>query len=479
MQRTQFMNKIVFSFFLLLSFSIELSGQKLPKALVLTGNGNIPESIEGYPPWIHEFHTQMVSDMLKDIVVTEVTEDLGVLTPEKLAEYDLIISYGLFLMPDKAQLDALYDFVAGGKQLFTVHCGLLNFLNWDRYEEVMGGIFIGGPSTEPTTFNVSTANMEFWGYDYSFRKPIEHPVSQAVDDFTISDELYFFQPTTPEFYVIARAENHPVMWWHPVEKGRVMCLTLGHGIEAKQEEGYQQLLTNGIRWLLDYPLLKTIPHRYVSKRQLRYNNFLDLEQYLLNDTGKGVTYGAFGNHLVSFTVKGDGKLDLELSGVTGMEKSKVMAKTPNGLSTTKDFGLTVLEDGSGNIASYYGNTAISSSTESKNVLFNAVNVIDGDRTTRWGSGFVDPSWIQVDLQKNYSIGMIKLFWEDSYAKDYYVSVSENGNVWTTVAEVKDSDGGEDVIRLEPLSARYVRVTGTKRSRDIYGYSLFEIEIYAP
>src|SRR5690606_34587872 len=142
-----------------------------------------------------------------------------------LRQYDLVISNSIFLTPSPEELEALYAFISEGKSLLTLHCGILSFLNWDRYEEVLGGLFIGGPAIEPERFEVSTSNMEFWGYSFPFRKRQQHPVSLAVDDFTIEDELYYFQPNKTDFHVIARANNHPVMWWHPVKKGKVMSLT--------------------------------------------------------------------------------------------------------------------------------------------------------------------------------------------------------------------------------------------------------------
>src|SRR5690606_4414442 len=106
-------------------------------------------------------------DILKDIAVVDLTTDLNILATPAVDEYDLIISNSIFLTPTSAQLDGLYSFVANGKSYLTLHCGILSLLNWKKYEEFIGGIFIGGPSTVPAEFNVTTANIEFWGYQYS------------------------------------------------------------------------------------------------------------------------------------------------------------------------------------------------------------------------------------------------------------------------------------------------------------------------
>jgi type 1 glutamine amidotransferase len=481
--KTQEMGKVLSRIGKALVFTISLTtsatsiSQQLPKALLLTGNGNVPKVKDGYPPWIHEFHNQMISDILQDIVVAKVTSDLRELNSKSLSEYDMIISYSLFLTPNTEQLDALYRFISEGKSLLTIHCGILSFLNWKRYEEVMGGIFIGGPSSEPDSFNVSTTNMEFWGYDYAFRNSEEHPVSKVVNDFIIKDELYYFQPSKSEFFVLARAENHPVMWWHPVGKGKVMCFTLGHSEKTKQNDGYQQLLKNGVRWLMGYPLIESVRQRPLSTRSKIYSPFLQMPGITYASDKPSLKYAAEGNDQITLNCNQAGNIDVELSGKTGTSTVSISATNEVGLTTQKEVEITVIEDGEANIASYYGNKATASSTENQNSLFDVAHAIDGDLTTRWSSDFVDPSWIQIDLQKIYTAGRIVLHWETSFASNYTVQISETGTSWKTVADVNGGDGKTDEITFAQESARFIKVTGTKRALKNYGHSLYEVEVY--
>lgn len=472
-----FLKKVLIVLGVIVFINHSSAAQNLPRALLLTGNGNVPEAGSGRPPWVHEFYIDIISEILKDIVSIDVTNDLEELNLENLANYDLLISYSLFLTPNNAQLDAIDSFIASGNSFLTIHCGILSLLNWQKYEELIGGIFIGGPSIEPARFNVSTTNMEFWGYDYKFRNITEHPVSKAVDDFIIEDELYSFQPSSKEFYVIARAENHPVMWWHPFGNGRVMCLTLGHSREAMQTEGYQQLLRNGTRWLMGYPLIESIQLAPLSNRFTDYTDILDLSEITyLNEPGIA-QYMADGSESVSVHCKKNGKVDLNINGIPG--KSNIIFKTAgaSGKVTSKEVEVTIVKDGEGNIAAYNGNKVQASSTEAGNILFHPNNVIDGNPDTRWSSDFVDPSWIQIDLLKDYFISQVDLYWEASYALNYVVEVSQDGNLWLEVAKVSDSDGEHDQIIFDQTRVRYIKVTGSKRSRSLYGYSLFEIEVY--
>jgi type 1 glutamine amidotransferase len=339
---------ILFLIVLLCTSTLGVNAQEMPRALIITGNGNVPDHKREYPPWVHEFQNDIVVEILKETVKIDVTEDLSVLHADRLAKYDLVISNSLFLTPTKEQLHALHQFVAGGKSYFTLHCGILSLLNWDEYERFIGGIFIGGPSSVPSSFKVVTDNVELWGYKYRFREYSEHPVSKVVDDFVIQDELYHFQPSITDFHVLARAENLPVMWWHPVGKGKVMSLTLGHDEIAKNNQGYQQLLINGVRWLTGIPLIQAVNPKPFSNRKLNYENFISLNAVTNSKDGERLSFWIAENsnsQLYNVTSRVDGALDLKLSGRPGKGKFSVGAKTANGFNSTKGFDITVVEDG--------------------------------------------------------------------------------------------------------------------------------------
>src|SRR5690606_27197136 len=464
----------------LIFFSTVCEGQELPRVLIITGNGNDPYQKKEYPPWIHEFQNDKVIEILQGIATVEVSDDLSVLHPDRLAAFDLVISNSIFLTPTEEQLNALYEFVANGKAYFTIHCGILSLLNWDRYEEFMGAIFIGGPATVPERFKVSTTNMEFWGYTYPFRKNRpEHPVSLATDDFFTKDELYFIEPKTRDFHVIARAENHPVMWWHPVGRGKVMSLTLGHDEEAKNNPGYQALLRHGVQWLTGMPLIYGAQPRKVSTRQLTYDNFMTLKAATHledSDIRFEIIENSKSEVFVAETTP-SGKVTLRLTGKPGKGTFVVKATEKNGFSSTKEYRVEVVKDGTGSIASYHGNTATISSAENESPMFHADNLIDEDPTTRWSSAPGDTAWIAVDLQQVYAVRKLVLSWEGASAKEYSVLASRDGKAWNTVATVSDGDGDRDELSLGPTPMRYVKVLATKRVNERWGYSLFEVEAY--
>ncbi len=118
--------------------------------------------------------------------------------------------------------------------------------------------------------------------------------------------------------------------------------------------------------------------------------------------------------------------------------------------------------------------AFSSSKEGDNV--SAKYAVDGNENTRWSSAFNDDEWIYVDLGKSYNVNKVILTWENAYGKDYDIQVSNDGNNWTTVKEMRNQNGGENTAEFGTVSARYVKMQGVKRGTG-YGYSLWEIKVY--
>jgi hypothetical protein len=101
---------------------------------------------------------------------------------------------------------------------------------------------------------------------------------------------------------------------------------------------------------------------------------------------------------------------------------------------------------------------------------------DGGAGSRWESEYSDPQWIQVDLGDPLVIQRVILKWENAFAEEYKVQVSNDTVKWITVAQVKEGDGGTDEIEFDPVEARYVRVSCSKRATD-FGYSIYEFEVY--
>lgn len=103
--------------------------------------------------------------------------------------------------------------------------------------------------------------------------------------------------------------------------------------------------------------------------------------------------------------------------------------------------------------------------------------VDGDPATRWASARSDPQSIRVDLGSVRQVGRVVLRWEAAFGRAYRIEVSSDGVTWRQVFATAQGNGGEDNVSFALTTARYVRMTGTQRATS-YGYSLWEMEVYA-
>ncbi|AWS47017.1 penicillin acylase family protein [Streptosporangium sp. 'caverna'] len=111
------------------------------------------------------------------------------------------------------------------------------------------------------------------------------------------------------------------------------------------------------------------------------------------------------------------------------------------------------------------------------LFYPASAAVDGDPTTRWGSGWNDNQYLQVDLGSAKTVARAVLRWESAYGSAYSIQTSANGSTWTTVYSTTTGNGGVDNVTFSPVSARYVRMQGVTRATS-YGYSLYELEAYS-
>jgi hypothetical protein len=82
-----------------------------------------------------------------------------------------------------------------------------------------------------------------------------------------------------------------------------------------------------------------------------------------------------------------------------------------------------------------GQTATASSVDNSND--EPGNAVDGNPDTRWSSAYEDNQWIQVDLGAVVAFDQVLIVWEQAYALDYVIQVSDDGATWTDVLAVSN------------------------------------------
>lgn len=88
-------------------------------------------------------------------------------------------------------------------------------------------------------------------------------------------------------------------------------------------------------------------------------------------------------------------------------------------------------------------------------------------------------WLAVDLGEETPINQIEIYWEAAFATEYDIQVSLDGEEYETVKTCTAEEAGQQTHRdLGVDSARFVRIYCREPKTASYGYSIYELEVYA-
>ncbi|QEC51242.1 putative membrane-bound dehydrogenase-like protein [Anseongella ginsenosidimutans] len=184
-----------------------------------------------YAPWL-------AVRLFQDGINMTYTTSLDDLNEENLAKYDGLIIYANHDSISSSQESALKNFVEGGKGLIPLHCATGCFKNSDWYIEAIGGQFASHETGRFKATIVDTA----------------HAVMQGIPEFTTWDETYVHQRLNPDMTVLTeRVEGdhrEPYTWVREQGKGRIFYTAYGHNDSTWTNDGFLDLVTNGVLWAL-------------------------------------------------------------------------------------------------------------------------------------------------------------------------------------------------------------------------------------
>ena len=118
-----------------------------------------------------------------------------------------------------------------------------------------------------------------------------------------------------------------------------------------------------------------------------------------------------------------------------------------------------------------------------NNVYTANRAIDGSFENNGGND--QSRWVSnrnsndeyIQIEANYDLTGVKLYWEGNGAKKYQILVSEDGKTWQKVyLEENGQPGIANIPFNETVTARYVKMLGIECASK-YGYSLWEFEVY--
>lgn len=153
---------------------------------------------------------------------------------------------------------------------------------------------------------------------------------------------------------------------------------------------------------------------------------------------------------------------------------KLVLNNSNAVCELKEAEIYTVDSATEVEETYTGYTAQAAAASSEeNPASVAGNVIDGDENTRWSSATTDDEWCYIDLGESKSVNRVQILWEEAYAVQYTIEVSDNATDWKTVYTQNEGTGGLEKITFAEEKARYIRMSGVKR-QTVYGYSIYEI-----
>ena len=185
---------------------------------------------------------------------TTLTEDVAAFTKANLKNFDAVMFYttGELPMTDEEK-SAFADFIRSGHGFVGVHSATDTFYTWGTYGDIIGGWFNNHPWHEMVTIDVvdpKSALVSSLGSSFQINDEI-----YQISDFKAetSNVLLRLDPksvNTEKEGVRIRYYGWPVAWTRTFGKGRAYYNSLGHEEAVWKDPRYQEMLLNGIRWVM-------------------------------------------------------------------------------------------------------------------------------------------------------------------------------------------------------------------------------------
>jgi type 1 glutamine amidotransferase len=214
-----------------------------------------------------------------------VIEDFSSATSATLEPYDVVlINYlGRWNYTDEHEKrwgpvaeKALFDYVADGGGVVVYHASFnMGSPSWPEFERLAGGTmrpFHGSRRSPPNGFMVHVVDREhpvtagmreyYWALQEDmYTNMYWHPDAKIRVLAAAYDDANSYEPAkagpkyparmyTPESLaqMAGLNEEHPQVWTVEYGKGRVFCISLGHGPDTLQYDGTKGLIARGAEW---------------------------------------------------------------------------------------------------------------------------------------------------------------------------------------------------------------------------------------
>jgi putative membrane-bound dehydrogenase-like protein len=187
-----------------------------------------------------------------DLFYTDKVEDLN---DNELDRYQALVLYNNHINIGDKELAALMRFVGDGGGLVVIHCASASFQNSEEFIRLVGAAF---KSHGTGTFS-------------AVRVAANHPAIAGVPEINSWDETYVHtkhNPVNRTVLEVRRENGHdePWTWVRTYGKGRVFYTAWGHDQRTWGNQGFQQMIGQGIRWTIGDWALAQVARDPVTKQ---------------------------------------------------------------------------------------------------------------------------------------------------------------------------------------------------------------------
>jgi type 1 glutamine amidotransferase len=170
--------------------------------------------------------------------------------PDLFAEQDVVVAYTQGDLGFNAEVKRRFlEFIRNGGGYVAIHSAADSFPGWDEYTTMLGGRFESHPPVGEISVQIDVS---------------DHDITRGLPtNWTLVDEFYHLKNyRDDDKLVLMRGRSpgdaedaplRPVAWEKNYGHGRVFYTILGHGHETFDDERFQRLITNAVKWAADAP----------------------------------------------------------------------------------------------------------------------------------------------------------------------------------------------------------------------------------
>lgn len=239
------------------------TNQSVGKAVQRNANKNKPNKILVFSKTKGFRHNSIPNGILaikklanQNQIVAVATEDVAHIHTDSLKNYRAVVflsTTGDILQEKEEQ--ALKNYIETGGGLVGIHAAADCEYDWTWYGNAIGGYFLSHPKVQPAKILVLDK---------------KHPsTAHLPSEWVRTDEWYDYKNFNPSVSVLMKLDessytggkmkgDHPIAWYHQVEKGRVWYTGLGHTKESFEEEAFLQHIWGGISYAMGVKSKKVV-----------------------------------------------------------------------------------------------------------------------------------------------------------------------------------------------------------------------------